>query len=110
MHQFQYLLLLVGCLLITLPLELVLEARVYARWKLMLLALVPTVLVFSVWDVAGIIRRHWTYNPEYITGVQLWVMPLEELLFFIVIPICGLLTYEAVGTVLRRIRNRSEHG
>lgn len=104
MHQFEYLLLMAGCLLITLPLELVLEARVYARWRMMLLALLPTVAVFSIWDVAGIIRRHWTYNPDYITGVQLWVMPLEELVFFIVIPICGLLTYEAVGTVLRRLR------
>jgi len=103
-------LLMAGCLLITLPLELVLEARVYARWRLMLLALLPTVLVFVVWDLVGIIRLHWTYNPEYISGVHLWVMPLEELVFFIVIPICGLLTYEAVGTVLRRLRERREHG
>jgi len=110
MHQFQYLLLMAGCLLITLPLELVLEARVYARWRLMLLALLPTVLVFVVWDLVGIIRLHWTYNLEYISGVHLWVMPLEELVFFIVIPICGLLTYEAVGTVLRRLRERREHG
>ncbi len=110
MHQFQYLLLMAGCLLITLPLELVLEARVYARWRLMLLALLPTVLVFVVWDLVGIIRLHWTYNPEYISGVHLWVMPLEELVFFIVIPICGLLTYEAVGTVRRRLRERREHG
>ena len=110
MHQFQYLLLMAGCLLITLPLELVLEARVYARWRLMLLALLPAVLVFVVWDLVGIIRLHWTYNPEYISGVHLCVMPLEELLFLIVIPICGLLTYEAVGTVLRRLRERREHG
>jgi hypothetical protein len=29
-------------------------------------------------------------------------MPVEELVFFIVIPICGLLTYEAVGRILAR--------
>ena len=33
-------------------------------------------------------------------------MPIEELVFFIVIPICGLLTYEAVGYVLRRLSAR----
>jgi lycopene cyclase domain-containing protein len=64
------------------------------------------VLLFSVWDVIGIVRLHWTYNPDFITGVHLGVMPLEELVFFIVIPICGLLTYEAVGTVLKRLRGR----
>jgi hypothetical protein len=31
-------------------------------------------------------------------------MPIEELVFFVVVPICGLLTYEAVGDVLRRTR------
>jgi hypothetical protein len=35
-------------------------------------------------------------------------MPIEELVFFIVVPICGLLTYEAVGHVLRRTRRRSQ--
>ena len=104
MDHYQYLLLMAGCLVITLPLELVLGARVYARWKLMLMALLPTVLIFSVWDVVGIVREHWTYNPDFITGVHFGVMPLEELVFFIVISICGLLTYEAVGTVLGRLR------
>ena len=31
---------------------------------------------------------------------MLGVMPLEELVSFSVIPLCGLLTYEAVGYVL----------
>ena len=33
-------------------------------------------------------------------------MPVEELVFFVVIPICGLLTYEAVGQVLARVRGK----
>ena len=65
------------------------------------------VVIFSVWDVVGIIRDHWSYNPRYVTGWQLpFSMPIEELVFFIVIPICGLLTYEAVGYVLRRLAAR----
>jgi len=85
--------LMAGCLLITLPLELVFGARVYRRFKLMVLALLPVVLIFSVWDIVGIVREHWDYNPAYVTGVQLvFAMPLEELVFFLVIPICGLLT------------------
>jgi lycopene cyclase domain-containing protein len=97
--------LMAGCLLITLPLELVFGARVYRRFKLMVLALLPVVLIFAVWDIVGIVREHWDYNPAYVTGVQLvFAMPLEELVFFLVIPICGLLTYEAVGQVLARVR------
>lgn len=103
--EYQYLALMGLCLLITLPLEFVLRARVYRRFPTVLLALVPVIVVFSIWDIAGIIRGHWTYSPRYTTGIHLpFAMPIEELVFFLVIPICGLLTYEAVGTVLRRLR------
>ena len=107
MDRFQYLLLMAGCLLITLPLEFVLRARVYRRPLRLLLALLPVLVVFIVWDVVGILRGHWSYNPRFVTGVELGVMPLEELVFFIVVPICGLLSYEAVGYVLARLRRGS---
>jgi lycopene cyclase domain-containing protein len=103
--HYQYLLLMAGCLLVTLPLELVLGARVYRRPQLLIRAVLPVVLVFSVWDVAGILAGHWTYNPAYVTGLRLpFGLPLEELVFFVVVPICGLLAYEAVGILLARFR------
>lgn len=97
-----------GCLVVTLPLELVLRARVYRRLPTLLWALVPVVLVFSVWDIGGILRQHWTYNPRFVSGIDLVLgMPVEELTFFIVVPICGLLSYEAVGQVLALARSRA---
>lgn len=105
LDRFQYLLLMAACLLITLPLEFVLRARVYRRWRGLLMALIPVVVIFSVWDIAGILLDHWSYNPRFVSGWQLGLgMPVEELVFFIVVPICGLLTYEAVGYVLRVVR------
>jgi lycopene cyclase domain-containing protein len=108
--HYQYLLLMAGCVLLTLPLELVLGARVWRRPRRLLLALVPVVALFSVWDVVAIARGTWHYSERFTTGVLLpLAMPLEELVFFLVVPICGLLTYEAVGRVLglgRRLRAR----
>lgn len=96
-----------ACLVLTLPLEFVLGARVYRRWRSLLFALVGVVIVFSVWDIIGILRDHWSYNPRFVTGIRLvFGMPLEELVFFVVIPLCGLLTYEAVGRVLDLLRRR----
>ena len=107
MDQYQYLLLMAGCLLLTLPLELVLGARVWRRPRRLLLALLPVAFVFSIWDVVAIARGTWDYSERYTTGIVLpFAMPLEELVFFLVIPICGLLTYEAVGASLGRIRAR----
>jgi lycopene cyclase domain-containing protein len=103
--RYQYLVLMAACVLITLPLEFVLRARIYRRPRRYLVALLPVVVVFSIWDVVAIAREHWWYSPAYTTGVILPAgLPLEELVFFVVIPTCGLLTYEAVGTVLGWVR------
>jgi len=32
-------------------------------------------------------------------------MPIEELLFFVVIPVCGLLTYNAVEVILTGLKH-----
>src|SRR5436853_179182 len=100
LDRFQYLLLMGLCLVVTLPLELLLGARVWARPRRLLAALAVPVAVFVVWDVVAIARGHWTYSPRYVTGWDLGNLPLEELVFFVVIPICGLLTYEAVRRML----------
>ncbi|MBL3699663.1 lycopene cyclase domain-containing protein [Leucobacter luti] len=97
----QYLALMAGCLLITLPLEFVLGARVYRRPLRLLQAILVTVIVFSIWDILAIGAGMWSYNPQFTTGIMLpFGLPLEELVFFVAIPICGVLTYEAVGRVL----------
>ena len=99
MEPFAYLLVLLGCLLGTAPLELVLGTRVYARWRRLLLTLLPVLVVFLLWDVLAIRAGHWSYDTKQVTGITLGVLPLEELLFFIAIPICAVLTLEAVRAV-----------
>ena len=94
-----YLLVLAGCLLGTLPLEFVLHTRVYARWRRLVLTLLPVLAVFLTWDVLAIRAGHWDYDPAQVTGIAVGGLPLEELLFFVVIPICAVLTLEAVRAV-----------
>jgi lycopene cyclase domain-containing protein len=100
--EYQYLALMAACLVLTLPLELVLGARVWRRPRRLVFALVPTVAVFFAWDVLAIARHHWTFNHRYLVGLSLpGNVPIEELVFFVAIPICGLVTLEAVRTLLR---------
>jgi lycopene cyclase domain-containing protein len=109
--RYQYLVLMAACLVVTAPLELMLGARVYRRPRTLLFALAPVVLAFCIWDMVGIVAGHWTYSAQFTTGILLLLgMPLEELVFFVVVPICGLLTYEAVGTMLARQQAGSAAG
>ena len=109
MGHWQYLFVLAACLAITLPLEL-LGPGVYRQPWRTACAIIPVALVFVIWDAIAVAAGVWTYNPLYVTGVELWGrIPIEELLFFVVIPLCGLLTYNAVEALLKRLRrHRSE--
>jgi lycopene cyclase domain-containing protein len=97
MERFQYLLLLAACLLGTLPLELVLGVRVWRRPARLARAVLPVTALFSLWDILAIRGRLWTYAPRYTTGWEVgFGLPVEELAFFFVIPVCGILSVEAV--------------
>jgi lycopene cyclase domain-containing protein len=87
-----------GCLVVTLPLEVVLRARVYARWRRLLLTLAPVVAVFVTWDALAIHAHEWSYR--HLSGLRVGNLPIEELVFFLVVPTCAILTFEAV----RRLR------
>jgi lycopene cyclase domain-containing protein len=88
---------LAGCLVGTAPLELWLGVRVYRQWRRLILTLVPTALVFGAWDVYAISRHQWRYVDHWLVGIRLpGSLPLEEVLFFLVIPTCSILTLEAV--------------
>ncbi len=101
--RLQYLILMGLCLLITLPLEFLFGARVWRRPRRLAAAMGIPLAIFLVWDVVAIARDHWEYNPRYVTGWDLpFDLPVEELTFFLVIPICSLLTLEAVRRVLGR--------
>jgi lycopene cyclase domain-containing protein len=67
----------------------------------------PVALVFLVWDAIAIAGGVWKFDPAFMTGLRLpFGVPLEEVLFFLVIPVCGVLTYEGVGTTLELVRRR----
>ena len=99
MRSYAYLLVLLGCLVGTAPLEVFLGTRVYARWRRLALTLLPVLVVFVTWDLLAIRAGHWDYDPTQTTGISVGSLPLEELLFFVVIPICAVLTLEAVRAV-----------
>ncbi|MGX1779455.1 lycopene cyclase domain-containing protein [Nocardia brasiliensis] len=100
MDRWHYLLVLAACVLLTVPLEFVGQG-VYRRPRLLLGTLVP-VAAFVVWDLVASAAGVWSFNSRYIIGVLLpGGLPLEELLFYVVVPLCGLLTFVAVERLLR---------
>ncbi|HEY7273831.1 MAG TPA: lycopene cyclase domain-containing protein [Actinoplanes sp.] len=102
MRHLAYLFVLGGCLAAALWLEPVLGVNVFRRGRRLLLTLLPVVAVFVVWDLLAIAAGHWQFDPSQTTGVVLpGGLPLDEVLFFVVVPVCAVLGFEAVRAVLR---------
>jgi len=87
---------LVGCLW----LEVVLRTRVLVRAKRLALSWVLPVTFFIAWDAYAIASGHWWFDVDRILGWYLpGRIPVDELLFFLIIPLASILTLEAVRSV-----------
>lgn len=100
MSKFAYVSVLLGCILGTAWLEVFLRTKVYRRAIRLVLTILPVLIVFSIWDAYAIAQGHWTFDARYVTGVNTIAnIPLDEILFFVIIPICAILSFEAVRSV-----------
>lgn len=103
MRHLAYVAVLAGCLAAALWLEPVLRVRVLRRWRRLLLTVLPVAAAFVVWDLLAIRAGHWHFDPAQITGVRFpGGLPLDEVLFFLVVPVCAILGFEAVRITIRK--------
>jgi lycopene cyclase domain-containing protein len=99
MRAWVYAGMLLFVLVATLPLELVLKTRVYARLRRLGAVLLCVAPPFVLWDVLATRAGHWSFDLTQTWGVEVIGLPVEELMFFVVVPIASIMTLEAVRLV-----------
>ncbi|CAM4319463.1 lycopene cyclase domain-containing protein [Zobellia nedashkovskayae] len=70
--------------------------RLYKRWKYLLPAIAITMFVFVIWDIIFTHNGYWFFNPIYNSGIYINKLPLEEYLFFMVIPYACAFSFYAI--------------
>jgi lycopene cyclase domain-containing protein len=88
-------------------LEIILKTSVLRRWKRALLSILPISTLFLIWDAYAIAQGHWFFNRDRMLGIYgPFDIPLEEFLFFIIVPMAAILTIEGVTTVKPHLREK----
>jgi lycopene cyclase domain-containing protein len=86
----------------TLPLHRHYRLSVLRQPLRLFLAIIPAATVFVAWDLVATAAGQWHFDPAQTLAVRWWGLPLEEYAFFVVIPLAGILTFEAVKAVVSR--------
>jgi len=89
-------------LIATLPLDRHYRLFVLSQPRRLARALVPVGVVFAMWDIVATAKGSWRFDPTQVFAARLLGLPLEEYAFFVVIPLAGIITFEAVAVVRAR--------
>jgi lycopene cyclase domain-containing protein len=90
------------------PLALSFDKKVafYKKWKYLFPAMLLPALLYITWDIYFTAIGVWSFNENYITGVKLINLPVEEVLFFFVVPYCCVFIYDCVRSYFSQLRNK----
>ena len=81
-------------------LEVIFKVGVLRRIKRALLSIIPVAIIFLAWDYYAVRSGHWIFDESQVVGIYgPSGIPLEEFLFFLIVPLAGLMTIEAVRAV-----------
>lgn len=107
-----YLAVMAGIVLGSAWLEIGLRTRVFRRSRRLLLTVLPVAVVFALWDIYAISQGHWWFDESLISGRRLpGKLPVDEVVFFLVVPIAAVLTLEAVRSATGlRVGDEAEPG
>ena len=76
----------------------------YRDLKRLFYTIALIVIIFGLWDVFAVLRGHWSFDPAGVRPLRIINLPLEEWLFFIIIPFCCIFTWEALKYIKERVK------
>lgn len=100
--HYTYLLLNIASVIFPFLLSFDKKVAFYKTWKYLFPAMLISGLFFILWDVLFTAKGVWGFNAEYITGVYIVNLPLEEVLFFICVPYSCVFIYEVFNAYVKR--------
>lgn len=99
--NFTYLLLLLAHLIIPVVLSLQKKVHFVFQLRYLLPAIIFTGAIFIIWDIRFAELEIWFFNPNYLLGIDLLKLPVEEWISFVIVPLSSVYIYEYVKIRLK---------
>jgi lycopene cyclase domain-containing protein len=94
--KYTYLVLMGITLLSPLVLSFDKKVHFHTRWKALFPSILPMFIVFIIWDVIFTRNNVWWFNKDYVVGLFIAHLPIEEWLFFILVPFACVFIYDVL--------------
>ena len=100
--HFLYLILNFSCVIFPILLSFDKKVAFFKLWKSLFTSIFISALFFIIWDILFTSQGIWSFNPNYITGIYIYNLPIEEVLFFFTVPYSCIFIYEVVNAYFKR--------
>lgn len=90
----EYLIINIGTILFPLLYSFESTIRYYRKLFAVLVSTLIVGIYYIVWDVIATARGDWSFNPDFLLGINIFNLPLEEIFFFITVPYSMIFLYE----------------
>jgi len=101
LKHFTYLIILITSISAPIALSFDKKVQYYKNFKYIFPSILITAIFFWIWDIRFTANQVWSFNPQYVIGINIFGMPIEEWLFFIAIPYCCIFIYEVLKAYLK---------
>ena len=97
MESFHYLLVLLFISICAVGVNFGFKLKISQSLKIFLKADLLILLIYLIWDLWAVSKGSWYFDANQILGLKLFgQLPIEEVLFFVIVPLMSVLTYLAL--------------
>ena len=101
MLQLNYLTLDILILIFPLILTFNWKFKYYKFFKPLSISIIIVGISYILWDILVTARGDWWFNKEFLIGIEILGLPIEEILFFVVVPFACIFIYENLEYFLK---------
>jgi lycopene cyclase domain-containing protein len=92
----EYLVELISVFLVCVAIKWRFKLQLFHSIREALIVFVSLLVIGSIWDSFAISRGYWSIKEEFLVGINIGLMPLEEYIFMLIIPLLTLVIYKVV--------------